>query len=306
MKRYYITRFVCLLVSGLMMVPFSAIADPPPVSEDVTISAEVPTGTGTTTTTTTTSGGGGGGGGYTNPTSITFSGRAYPLSKVIVLKDGQTVVETIAGPDAKFTVTLSNLSAGSFTFSIYSEDSAGRRSTLFTIPILITSGASTTISGIFLSPTIEIDKDEVKKGDTLTIFGQTAPNAEVTIEVHSDEEFYTTIPADTDGVYLNYFNTAPLSYGEHHTQSKALLSATSEVTSYSKLLTFTVGDKNIFNETECLLKADLNDDCRVNLIDFSILAFWYKKPNPPQKDDLNSDGKVDIVDFSIMAYYWTG
>ncbi len=289
----------------MMLVPFSVVADPPPVNEDVTISAEVPTGT-TTTTTSTTSTSGGGGGGYTNPTSITFSGRAYPLSKVVVLKDGQDVVETIAGPDAKFSVTLSNLSAGSFTFSIYSEDSAGRRSTLFTIPILITSGVSTTISGIFLSPTIQIDKDEVKKGDTLTIFGQTAPNAEVTIEVHSDEELYTTIPSDGDGVYLNYFNTAPLAYGEHHTQSKALLSTTNEVTSYSKLLTFTVGDKNVFSEVDCPTKADLNDDCKVNLIDFSILAFWYKKPNPPQKDDLNSDNKVDIVDFSIMAYYWTG
>lgn len=289
------------------MVPFSVVADPPPIQNDVTITAEVPTGTTTTTTTsTTTTSGGGGGGGYSNPTSVTFSGRAYPLSKVIVLKDGQTAVETISGPDAKFTVTLANLSSGSFTFSIYSEDSQGRRSTLFTIPILITNGASTTISGIFLSPTIEIDKEEVKKGDTLTIFGQTAPNAEVTIEVHSDEELDTTIPADSDGVYLNYFNTAPLSYGEHHTQSKAELSATNEITSYSNLLTFTVGDKNIFSEENCPIKADLNDDCRVNLIDFSILAFWYKKPNPPQKDDLNSDNKIDIVDFSIMAYYWTG
>jgi hypothetical protein len=56
-------------------------------------------------------------------------------------------------------------------------------------------------------------------------------------------------------------------------------------------------------------KPDLNCDKKVNLIDFSILAYWYKRPltkEAKQKVDLNGDGKVDLVDFSIMAYYWTG
>ena len=47
-------------------------------------------------------------------------------------------------------------------------------------------------------------------------------------------------------------------------------------------------------------------DKKVNLIDFSIVAFWYKKNGAPQQFDFNNDGKVTIVDFSIMAYYWTG
>ncbi len=51
---------------------------------------------------------------------------------------------------------------------------------------------------------------------------------------------------------------------------------------------------------------DLNNDKRVNLIDFSITAYWYKRPSPPATVDLNNDGKVNLVDFSIMAYYWTG
>jgi hypothetical protein len=36
------------------------------------------------------------------------------------------------------------------------------------------------------------------------------------------------------------------------------------------------------------------------------MAFWYKKPSPPAKVDLNSDAKVNIIDFSILAYNWTG
>jgi hypothetical protein len=58
-------------------------------------------------------------------------------------------------------------------------------------------------------------------------------------------------------------------------------------------------------------KADLNCDGRVNLVDFSIAAYWYKRPlndafKAIEKDRLNGDGKIDLIDFSIMAYYWTG
>lgn len=51
-------------------------------------------------------------------------------------------------------------------------------------------------------------------------------------------------------------------------------------------------------------KADMNSDGRVNLIDFSIAAFWYKKQNPPANIDISGDGVVNLVDFSIMAFYW--
>jgi hypothetical protein len=49
----------------------------------------------------------------------------------------------------------------------------------------------------------------------------------------------------------------------------------------------------------------------VNLVDFSIAAYWYKRPlsadfKVKEAAKLNGDGKIDLVDFSIMAYYWTG
>ncbi len=60
-----------------------------------------------------------------------------------------------------------------------------------------------------------------------------------------------------------------------------------------------------------LIKCDLNEDGRCNLVDFSIAAFWYKKTLTPEftvreKNHLNGDGKLDLIDFSIMAFYWTG
>ena len=61
-------------------------------------------------------------------------------------------------------------------------------------------------------------------------------------------------------------------------------------------------NKAVFNP-----KADLNSDGRIDLIDFSIAAYWYKREFLPaaKRCDLNSDGRIDLIDFSILAYFWT-
>jgi hypothetical protein len=93
--------------------------------------------------------------------------------------------------------------------------------------------------------------------------------------------------------------------GQHFTKSKAARDGA--ISSFSKAISFLVGTKNVFAEpTKAPVKGDLNNDKRVNLVDFSIAAYWYKRSSPPASVDLNGDGKVDLIDFSIMAYYWTG
>lgn len=248
------------------------------------------------------SGGGGGGGGYIPPsTGVIMSGKAYPLSKVTILKDGQIAATTIAGPDANFYVSLSGLDSGNYMFSVYGEDSKGNRSSLFTFPIYVTQGAITQITGIFLAPTIAVDKDEVKRGDSIAIFGQSAPKGEITIAVNSDTESFVKTQADKDGAYLYNFDTSPLEEGSHATKSKASLNG--EVSPFGKSISFAVGAKTVESGKE-IHKADFNNDKKVNLIDFSILFYWWKKPNP--NADLNENGIVDLTDFSIMLYHWTG
>ncbi len=56
---------------------------------------------------------------------------------------------------------------------------------------------------------------------------------------------------------------------------------------------------------ECTRIADLNCDSYVDLIDFSIMYYWYEKDNPPERVDLRPDGEINIFDFSVMAYYWS-
>jgi len=253
-------------------------------------------------------GGSGGGDGATRVvTSINFTGTAYPLSRVSVLKDGQLSISTIAGPDGKFNVTLSGISSGNYMFSLYGEDSKARRSSLFTFPVYITKGATTQISGIFIAPTIGVDKSSVVKGENLVIFGQSKPEGDITISVHSPQEFFLTTKADKYGAYLYNLDTTILELGDHITKSK--VAKNGEISNFGNVVGFNVGNVNILTSgsgDKCDVKGELNGDCHVNLLDFSILAYWYLRNNPPVKSDLNGDGKVDLIDFSILAYNWTG
>ena len=102
-----------------------------------------------------------------------------------------------------------------------------------------------------------------------------------------------------------------LETGQHFTKSKAALNG--EISSFSKAIGFAVGTKNVLAKpsTKAPTKGDLNADGRVNLVDFSIAAYWYKRPisaefKLKESERLNGDGKVNLVDFSIMAFYWTG
>jgi hypothetical protein len=261
-------------------------------------------------------GGGGGGGGTPAPvpviiptTSAIFSGKAYPQSTVTLLKDAQVAAETKALSDASFQFTLSGLTPGVYYFSLYSEDRYGRRSTLLSFPANLALGSTTQISGIFIAPTIDIDKDVVKVGESIAIFGQTFPNSDVTILLSSDAERSVKTKADSTGTYLFNFNTTGLNEGDYVVKSKA--SIASEFSSIGKVLGFRIGAESIVKKPVGSSRGDFNSDGRVNLVDFSMLAYWYKRPLTDtfkllESKQLNNDGKVDLVDFSILAFHWTG
>jgi hypothetical protein len=260
-------------------------------------------------------GGGGGGGGYFVPSvasNITYSGRGYAGSKITLLKDGQVVGTAVADSNGNFSITVSGLSGGSYIFSLYDEDKNGFRSPLLALPITIGSNATIQVANLLIAPTAVTDKIEVKQGETIIISGQSQPNADITIVINSDKEISGHTASDAKGVYSYAFNSAQLEMGQHSAKSKATVAG---VTSpFSQLASFIVGTKTVLAPLggggKCG-KADLNCDGRVNLVDFSIAAYWYKKPlsdafKSIEAERLNGDGKIDLADFSIMAYYWTG
>lgn len=252
----------------------------------------------------------GGSSGDVITTGATFSGRAYPLSNVRLLKDGQTIATTPAGPDAYFKISVTGINAGRHTFVIVGIDDNGLTSQSQSFSIEVSTGAVTEIGGIFLAPTLAVDKKEVRQGDNLAIFGQTVPESFVTIGVASGEESFTTAVADFEGVFLYNLDTAPLIKGNHETRAKSAKDGA--ISGFGHTVSFVVGNKNIFNENiGCVERGDLNSDCRVNLVDFSIAAYWYKKSlsavmRTRETVQLNGDGDINLADLSIMAFYWTG
>jgi hypothetical protein len=230
----------------------------------------------------------------------------YPSSKVVILQDGVVVITTISDPQANFSASLTNLTQGNYTFSVYTEDSKGLHSVSFSFPVFVTTGATVNIGGIILAPTIDVDKAQVKQGDNEAIFGFAVPNSQVNIAVHSAGPHLVTATASMSGAYLYNFDTTPLEYGTHNAQSHSILA--DKVSATTDPVSFIVSDQDVTKTTTCgSLIGDINCDGKVNLVDFSIMAYWYKKgTTPPANVDLNHDGRINLVDFSILAYHWTG
>jgi hypothetical protein len=216
-------------------------------------------------------GGGGSGGSYIAPTtSIVFEGRAYPKSTVILLKDAQIAATAIADADANFQISISGLFGGNYIFSVYSEDNKGNRSSLLTFPVNVTSGATTNVSGIFIAPTIAVDKSEVKQGDNIAIWGQSIADSEITISINSkEEEFFVKTKTGKDGMYLYNLNTLPLEIAQYFIKSKTTLNG--ETSPFSESASFIVGTKNVVAQlpTKALAKVNLNSDNPVKVIDKS-------------------------------------
>jgi len=232
---------------------------------------------------------------------------AYPLSTITLLENGQVVATTQAGPDARFEIDVSNMAPGSYNFGVWAEDPQGGRSITQTFSVSLTDGATTIVSGIFFSPTISADKRQVKRGDVLTLLGYGPPATTITVVINSANEILQQVTSTDSGEWTYALNTEELEYGDHTAHAWAV--AGGSVTPDSDTLSFTVGTSTVAAPAlspSTHKIGDLNGDERVNLVDFSILAYWYGKPNPPAAYLLDGKPSVDLADFSILAYYWTG
>lgn len=256
--------------------------------------------------------GSGGGGGSIAP-QVTFIGKAAPNSLVLVMSGGVIIATSTSISSGDFYLTTGRLSSGNYRFTIYYIDSAGRHSASEIIDLTLNYGHTTTVNNIILSPTLDADKREVKQGELIAIFGEAPPFSEVTIIFTdpSGRQTTSTVFATAGGTYHLDLDTTGMALGEYSVKVKATIGLFTS--RFTPPLTFKIGEKTILKEPLplCPLKGDLNGDCRVNLVDFSIAAYWYKRPLSAnfrflEITKLNGDGKINLTDFSILAYYWTG
>lgn len=257
-------------------------------------------------TTGTPDGGGGGGssGGSTGTAAVVVSGLASPGANVVIVKDGVIAAVVVADPAAAFKVTISNLAATQYVFAVYAEDNNKVRTSSYTFPITLTNSVTADIANVFLAPSIGVTNSVVKQGEPIGIFGTTVPGAQVTISVHSAQEFVEKVTAATSGAWFKQFDTSFLEIGDHSTYSRAVKA--DRVTAQSAVVPFVVGTQSVLNTTG-YKRSDLNKDGKVNVADLSILLYyWNKIPTVKVLADINKDGKVGVIDLSILLYDWTG
>lgn len=238
-------------------------------------------------------------------TGVILSGYTSALSDLFILKDGQTIKEQKIGDDGRFRFELTDISAGSYIFGVYVRDSGGLRSPIRNVPLVLTDGMITHAENIFIAPTLSADKLEVTRGGMINFFGSSFPSALIKFYITPLDSFSASLNSNFLGAYSYNFQTENLAFGNYTVRSQAFLN--NELSSLSAPFSFNLGERTVELENQPVLDiADLNGDGKVNLIDFSIIVYWYQRSNPPVHVDLNDDGVVDLADFSILAYYWTG
>lgn len=253
------------------------------------------------------SGGGSGGGGGSSEdlgdTQINVRGRGYPSETINFLVDTESVGSVRADNDGTFEFAT-EVSPGTATLGIWSLDSTGSRSITLNNTFDVTQGAITNINGVVIPPTLRITSLNVDPGAVVTVSGQTVPNA--TVELHVDQSnpvLNTT--SDSNGQWTIGLDTGQLSISEHILRARSVTGTPPLTTqsSFSNSVQLFVGV-----EGQASTPSDLNRDGFVNLIDFSILIFWWQtnggSSDPPA--DINGNGSVSLEDFSILLFNWTG
>lgn len=253
-----------------------------------------------------TSGGGSGGGGGSptefGDTRISIEGEGYPGRTINILLDGDSIGSVRADNSGEFSFTT-DASPGATTLGFWATDNTGLRSITLNTTFDVTQGAITNVNGVLLPPTLSVDDQTVDPGEVIELSGQAIPDVEV--EIFVDDSTFTTALADGDGIWSVDLDTSALSLAEHVVKARYSKGSSSlrNESGFSTALQLFVGI-----DGQPTSNSDLNRDGRVDLIDFSILIFWWQTnggdSDPPA--DINQNGRVSLEDFSILLFNWTG
>lgn len=255
------------------------------------------------------SGGGGGGGSFQGiipvraDTRVIIQGKAYPGATVNILKDGQVIGQVASDNSADFLYEMGNVTPGATTFGFWATDGRGVRSLTFTTTFQVTQNAVTTVSNVFLPPTLSLRERKVAQGGIVESFGTSAPNARVSLFVDKDTDARSVATSTSDGSWTSAFATGDLANEAFHAvraMFEQFGSGDQAKSGFSQSVNFYIGERDV----QVPGSADLNKDGKVNLVDFSILLFHWGTSNPTA--DINADTRTDLTDFSIMLFNWTG
>jgi hypothetical protein len=251
------------------------------------------------------SGGGGGGVGNYNA-NLSVSGVAYPNSVVTLLKDGQIIATTTSNPSGQFSFYQNNLNGGTYNFSLYAMDANNELSPSLNFIQTLTGSTTTAVDNLIIGPTIKLSHTAAKQGETVSVVGFAAPASQVALTLTGPVGKTFQVNSGQNGSYAFTLNTADLSKGEYDVFTRVKVG--NDFSSTSLIKKFTVGDANVVTPPGECKRSDFNCDGKVNLVDFSIMLYFWDSTefskNPSV--DIDKSGRVGLRDLSIMLYDWTG
>jgi hypothetical protein len=257
--------------------------------------------------------GGGGGGGFessdgpfeSGDAQVTISGYAYPGARITVLVDGQIAETESANNTGAYSILIDEIASGAYTFGVYAQDDTGERSSTFSTSFTVSGARASRLSNINISPSIVVSPNPAEPGETITFSGYALPDATVTVQTGRSDGTGTEVLtgfSDGDGEWQVTYNTAGLGRDTYRVRASAEQLG-GRAAGFSDYEFYGIGQ-----EADTPLAPDLNRDGFVNLIDFSIMLFWWQTnggdSDPPA--DINQDGNVSLTDFSILLFNWTG
>lgn len=232
-------------------------------------------------------------------TQVVLRGKAYPNLDVNILLDGKPSAIVRADSNADFLYSSDTVPPGTATFSFWSKDTEGVSSLTTSVVFDVVQAAVTSVSNIFLPPTISVSNRQIAPGGLFTIFGQSVPTSKVITNLDKETSNALAATVEANGTWTLQLDTKSITQGFHSAKASFALSSSSK-SGFGKSVNFFVGTKLPSGG----VSPDLNGDGKVNLVDFSIFLLSWNTHDI--RSDFNQDGVVNLADFSIMLFNWTG
>jgi hypothetical protein len=228
--------------------------------------------------------------------NVRLVGEASPGALVTFTRNGTVVGTAVADSVSAFDKTLLSQDLGSAIYGIYATDPASRNTAVVTYNVNVIPNTTVTTSGILLPPTLAVSIVPIKRPQLQSTLGVGRHDSAVTTFFSGERYADTWTTGSTSGP-AGAWGPTILNQTFHlgnYTVTAVLQTPSSAISPPTQSIVFQV-----------LLSADLNNDGRVNLTDFSILMFFYNQ-NTTKPADINDDGRVNLTDFSVMLFHWTG
>jgi len=250
-----------------------------------------------------------------DPTTVIFSGLAYPESNIEILRRSAIeeayrhipIESSDIRADGSFELIVQALLQGEYFFALRFIDKDGSQTGIVPFSINFFRQNELIVRDILAPPTIGFKEQSVPKNSTATVIGYSSPKSKVKIEFDEnkiEEAVYVKMglesnaigeaTADENGFYSFDINTTNLDIGDYFIRASQK-ATDSRVSDFSLITSFRVSGLT-------LPKADFNNDNKVNITDWSVFLFRWGSDNQElrNKIDMNGDGNVDIADFSVF------